>query len=141
MIAHALGQRINSKNQNDLVSDNIKDRVLTNESNAQDKSSEKYDPTKDSKESLPSKRNLNSRTRNTSSSSAASLNKRNDPTPVDKDLPQLSEDGKQGKSVSKDYMKKEHLGAAKRLFAHALGVHSGKDGSIPRSRNGERNKN
>lgn len=140
MIAHALGQRINTRNQSDLVSDSMENRVLIDESNAQDKNSENSDLTKDSEESLPPKRNLNSRTRNTSSSSAASLNKRNDAIPVVKNLPQLSQDGKQGKSVSKDYMKNEHLGAAKRMFAHALGVHSGKDGSIPRSRNGERNK-
>lgn len=134
MIAHALGQRIDhKKNQSDLVSDSMKERVLTDELNTQDKNCEKSDLTKDSEES--SRRNTNnSRTRNTSSSNAASLNKRNDQTPVDK---QCCEDGKQGQSASKDYMKKEHLGAAKRMFAHALGVHSGKDGSVPRSRVGK----
>ncbi|KAJ1409304.1 SUZ domain [Sesbania bispinosa] len=143
MIAHALGQRINTKNQNDLVGDSMKDRVLTGELNAQDKSSEteKSNLMKDSEESSHLRRNPNSRTRNTSSSKAASLHKRNDQTPVDKDSPQFSQDGKQGQSVNKDYMKKEHLGAAKRMFAHALGVHSGKDGSVPRSRSGETNKN
>ncbi|PNX74821.1 R3H domain-containing protein [Trifolium pratense] len=141
MIAHALGQRINTKNPNELVSDSTKDRVLTDELNPQDNNSEKSYPTKDYEESSPLRRH--SRTRNTgsSTSNAASLNKRNDQTPVNKDSPPLSRDGKQGESVSKEYMKKEHLGAAKRMFAHALGVHSGKDSSVPRSRNGENNKN
>ncbi|XP_045813067.1 R3H domain-containing protein 1-like isoform X2 [Trifolium pratense] len=141
MIAHALGQRINTKNPNELVSDSTKDRVLTDELNPQDNNSEKSYPTKDYEESSPLRRH--SRTRNTgsSTSNAASLNKRNDQTPVNKDSPPLSRDGKQGETVSKEYMKKEHLGAAKRMFAHALGVHSGKDSSVPRSRNGENNKN
>ncbi|CAJ2628399.1 unnamed protein product [Trifolium pratense] len=141
MIAHALGQRINTKNPNELVSDSTKDRVLTDELNPQDNNSEKSYPTKDYDESSPLRRH--SRTRNTgsSTSNAASLNKRNDQTPVNKDSPPLSRDGKQGETVSKEYMKKEHLGAAKRMFAHALGVHSGKDSSVPRSRNGENNKN
>ncbi|XP_061342649.1 uncharacterized protein LOC133288836 isoform X2 [Gastrolobium bilobum] len=141
MIAHALGQRIHTKNQNDLATDSMKDRVLTDELNDQDKNCEVSNLTKDSEESLHQRKNLNSGIRNTSSSNAASLNKRNDQTPVDKDLPQFSQDGKRGQSVSKDYMKKENLGAAKRMFAHALGVPSGKDGSVSRNRSGEIKKN
>ncbi|CAL5195540.1 unnamed protein product [Lathyrus oleraceus] len=133
MIAHALGQRINTKNPSELVT---KDRVLPDELNAQGKS----DHTKDSEVSLLRR---NSRTRNSSSSTsnATSPNKRNDQTPVNKNLLQLSQDGKQRQSVSKEHMKKEHLGAAKRMFAHALGVPSVKDGSVPRSGNGEKSKN
>ncbi|RDX83533.1 hypothetical protein CR513_35539, partial [Mucuna pruriens] len=141
MIAHALGQRIHTKNQNGLASDSMKDRVLTDELNAPDKNSEEPNLKKDSEESLHLRRNSNNRIRNTSSSNAASLNKRNDQTQLDKDLPQFSQDRKQGQSISKDYMKKEHLGAAKRMFAHALGVPSGKDGSVPRSKSGEVKKN
>ncbi|KAK8464760.1 hypothetical protein PHAVU_010G077712 [Phaseolus vulgaris] len=132
MIAHALGQRIHTKNQNGLATDSIKDRGLKDELNAQDKNSEVSNLTKDSEEFLHLRRNSNSRIRNTSSSNASSYNKRNDQTPVDKELPLFSQDRKQGQSVNKDYMKMEHLGAAKRMFAHALGVQSGKDGSVPR---------
>lgn len=132
MIAHALGQRIHAKDQNGLASDSMKDRVLTGEFNTQDKNSE---------EPIQLRRNSTGRIGNTSSSNAASLNKRNDRTPAEKDLPQFSQDGKGGHSVSEDYMKKEHLGAAKRMFAHALGVQSGKDRSVPRSRDGEIKKN
>ncbi|KAK7356776.1 hypothetical protein VNO80_16052 [Phaseolus coccineus] len=131
MIAHALGQRIHTKNQNDLATDSIKDRDLKDELNAQDKNSEVSNLTKDSEEFLHL-RNSNNRIRNTSSSNASSHNKRNDQTSIDKELPLFSQDRKQGQSVNKDYMKKEHLGAAKRMFAHALGVQSGKDGSVPR---------
>lgn len=137
MIAHALGQRIHTKNQNGVASDSTKDRVLTDELNAQGENSKESNLMEDSEESLRLGRNSNSRIRSTSSSNGASLNKRNDQTPADKDLPQSIHDGKQGRSVSKDDMKKEHIGAAKRMFAHALGVHSGKDGSVPRSRGGE----
>ncbi|KAK7278282.1 hypothetical protein RJT34_23308 [Clitoria ternatea] len=139
MIAHALGKKINTMNRNGL--DSMKDRVLTDELNAQDKNSEESNPRKDSEESVHVRRNSSSRIRNTSSSNEASINKRNDKTPGDKDLSQFSQDGKQGQITSKDYMKEEHLGAAKRMFAHALGVHSGKDGSVPRSRSGETKKN
>lgn len=141
MIAHALGQRINTKNPNELVSDGTNNRGFLDELNAQDKNSEKSDLAKDFEESLSLRKNSNSRTRNTGSSNAAPLNKRNGQTPVDKSSPPSSQAGKEGQSVSKECMKKEHLGAAKRMFAHALGVHSGKDGSVPRSRNGEKNKN
>ncbi|KAG4997649.1 hypothetical protein JHK85_029088 [Glycine max] len=141
MIAHALGQRIHTKNQNDLASDSMKDGVLTDELNAHDKNMEESTLKKVSEESSHLRGNSNNSIRNTSSSNAASLNKRNDQTTVDKDLPEFSQERKQGLSVSKDYIKKEHLGAAKRMFAHALGVHSGKDGSVPRSRSGEIKKN
>ncbi|KAG4908472.1 hypothetical protein AAZX31_20G206000 [Glycine max] len=140
MIAHALGQRIHTKNQNDLASDSMKDGVLTDELSAQDKNQEESTLKKVSEESSHLRGNSNNRIRN-NSSNAATLNKRKDQTTVDKDLPQFSAERKQGLSVSKDYMKKEHLGAAKRMFAHALGVHSGKDGSVPRSRSGEIKKN
>ncbi|KAK7269072.1 hypothetical protein RIF29_21788 [Crotalaria pallida] len=135
MIAHALGQRIHTKNQNGLPTDSMKDRELSDELNAQDKNSEESNLMGDRRT------NSNSRIGSTSSSNAALLNKSNHQTPTNKDLPQHSQDGKRGHSVSKDYMKKEHVGAAKRMFAHALGVQPGKDGSVPRSRSGETKKN
>ena len=112
----------------------MKDGILTDELSTQDKNMEESTLKKVSEESSHLRGNSNNSIRNTSSSNAASLNKRNDQTTVDKDLPQFSQERKQGLSVSKDYMKKEHLGATKRMFAHALGVHSRKDGSVPRSR-------
>ncbi|KAG4967961.1 hypothetical protein JHK87_033612 [Glycine soja] len=135
---HFLGSH--TKNQNDLASDSMKDGILTDELSTQDKNMEESILKKVSEESSHLRRNSNN-IRNTSSSNAASLNKRNDQTTVDKDLPLFSQERKQGLSVSKDYMKKEHLGVAKRMFARALGMHSGKDGSVPRSRSGEIKKN
>jgi len=141
MIAHALGQRIHTNNQNGLASDNMNDGGLKDELNARDKSSEVSNLTKDSEEILCLRRNPNNRIRNSSSSNASSNDKRNDQTPVHQELPLFSQDTKQGQTVNKDHMKKEHLGAAKRMFAHALGVQSGKDGSVPRNRIGEIKKN
>ncbi|CAJ1976320.1 unnamed protein product [Sphenostylis stenocarpa] len=139
MIAHALGQRIHTKNQNGLAGDSMKDRVITDEFNAQDKHREKSNLKIDSGEALHLRRNSNNRIRNISDSNTASL-RRNDQTAVDKDLLLFSQDRKQAQSLNKDYLKKEHLGAAKRMFAHALGVQSGKDGSVPR-KSGEIKKN
>ncbi|CAL0299983.1 unnamed protein product [Lupinus luteus] len=85
--------------------------------------------------------NSTSRIGNPSISNAALLNKRNHQIPTEKYLPQNSQDGKRGYSVSKDSMKMEHVGAAKRMFAHALGMQPGNDGSVPRSRNGGTKKN
>ncbi|XP_054800147.1 uncharacterized protein LOC129304492 isoform X2 [Prosopis cineraria] len=122
MIAHALGQSIHSKNQNGLPNNNMKDRVCTDVSDDQNKSSEESNLVEHSEESIHPKRNSNSRIRNDSSSNASSFNERND------DKPQVSQHVKHGNRASKvDYMKMEHLGAARRIFAHALGVHSGKD--------------
>ncbi|WVY96882.1 hypothetical protein V8G54_029033 [Vigna mungo] len=140
MIAHALGQRIHTKNQNGLASDSINDGSLKDELNVQDKNGEVSNLTKDSEEILCLRRNPN-RLRNSSSSNASSHNKRNDQKPVHEELPLFSQDTTQGQTVNKDYMKKEHLGAAKRMFAHALGVQSGKGGSVPRNRSGEIKKN
>ncbi|KAK4273618.1 hypothetical protein QN277_021985 [Acacia crassicarpa] len=128
MIAHALGQSIHSKNQNGMPNNNSKDIVCTDVSDDQDKNSEASNLVKDSEESICPKRNSNSRIRNDSSSNSSSFNERN------ADKPQVSQHVKHGNRASKDYMKMEHLGAARRIFAHALGVHSGKDAtSVSRS--------
>ncbi|CAL0321054.1 unnamed protein product [Lupinus luteus] len=131
MIAHALGKRIH----NGLARDGMKDKVVIDDFTAHDKNSEVSNLVEDLRTSPTSKIG------STSGSNAALLIKRNHQIPIDKDLQQNSQDGKHGHSVSKDYMKKEHIGAAKRMFAHALGVQPGKDGSVPRSRNGETKKN
>ena len=81
MIAHALGQRIHTKNQNDLASDSMKDGVLTDELSAQDKNQEESTLKKVSEESSHLRGNSNNRIRN-NSSNAATLNKRKDQTTV-----------------------------------------------------------
>ncbi|XP_028794153.1 R3H domain-containing protein 2-like, partial [Neltuma alba] len=121
MIAHALGQSIHSKNQNGLPTNNMKDRVCTDVSDDQDKNSQESNLVKGPEESIHPKRNSNSGIRNDSTSDSSSSNERN------ADKPQVSQHVKHGNRASKDYMKMEHLGAARRIFAHALGVHSGKD--------------
>ncbi|MED6159987.1 hypothetical protein PIB30_047354 [Stylosanthes scabra] len=138
MIAHALGRRMNVENQNGLASDSTKEKVLTDELNARRDNSAEPNPMENSEESIPQRRNSNSRIRNTSTSCGAAIKKRDDQTLVDKDFPQSTQDRKQAPKLSKDCMKEEHIGAAKRMFAHALGVNSG---TAPRSQDGESKKN
>ncbi|KAL1340045.1 uncharacterized protein LOC130948298 isoform X1 [Arachis stenosperma] len=138
MIAHALGRRMNTENQNVLASDSTKDKMLMDELNARRENGAEPNPMENSEESIPQRRNSNSRIRNTSTYGGAALNKRDDQTLLDKDFPKSTQDGKQAPKLSKDCMKEEHIGAAKRMFAHALGVHSG---TVPRSRDGETKKN
>lgn len=133
MIAHALGQSIHSKNQKDLPNDSMKDRMSTDIVHDQDQNSKESNPMENAEESIHLKRNSNSQIKNVSSSNASSFSERN----LDQNLSQVSQNEKHGNSVSKDDMKKEHLGAARRIFAHALGVPSGKDASVPRSRSRE----
>ncbi|KAL1341782.1 hypothetical protein HN51_028316 [Arachis hypogaea] len=138
MIAHALGRRMNTENPNVLASDSTKDKMLMDELNARRENGAGPNPMENSEESIPQRRNSNSRIRNTSTYGGAALNKRDDQTLLDKDFPKSTQDGKQAPKLSKDCMKEEHIGAAKRMFAHALGVHSG---TVPRSRDGETKKN
>ncbi|KAF7805264.1 R3H domain protein [Senna tora] len=132
MIAHALGQSIHSKNQNGLPNNCMKDRLISDIMHDRNRNSKDSNLMEDSKESVHLKRDSNSRVKNDSNSSASSINERKAGK-----ITQVSQNGKHGNSVDNDYMKKEHLGAAKRIFAHALGVHSGKDASVPRSRSRE----
>ncbi|KAI4350153.1 hypothetical protein L6164_010662 [Bauhinia variegata] len=135
MIAHALGQRIHPKKQTGSFENNVEYGGLTDELHVQDKNAKESNMTADSEDSMHLRRNSNSRARSTNSSNTSSLNKRDDQsqTPVKKVLPHVSHNGKHGNVVDKDYMRKEHLGAARRMFAHALGVQSGKDGFVSRS--------
>ena len=79
--------------------------------------------------------------RNASSCNALSHDKMIGQAVADKFPSHVSQNGKHMNSVDKEYMKKEHLGAAKRMFAHALGVQSGKDGYVSRSKSGESKQN
>lgn len=129
MIAHALGQSIHSKNQDGLPNNSMKDGMGTDVLHDQNKNSKESNRMEDSEESVEMKRNSVNRIRNDSSSNASSFDERN----VDK-LSEVSRSGKHGNGVSNDHIKRENFGAAKRIFAHALGVHPGKNASVSRSR-------
>ncbi|KAE8711575.1 N-terminal kinase-like protein-like isoform X1 [Hibiscus syriacus] len=137
MIAHALGQRINSCNQNDKARDS-KDQVQTNKPSIQDMDKADNDLRTETcqdtlleqgeNEDACSKANSNANEHSTLV--VCEKNVLVEPTqkrPTDTSIP-----GRTRSRVNKEFSK-EHLGAAKRMFANALGLHSAKD-----SRGGER---
>ena len=129
MIAHALGHRINPNNQVATIRDCKKHCGQT-------------DALETSQQTIfSSHQNMNFYGRvksNDKNSSGLSLSKSNTPQKLnDKISPHvsISQNGSSGNGVDKDYLKKEHLGAAKRMFANALGLQSGKDGFISKGNN------
>ncbi|KAK8657021.1 hypothetical protein V6N13_098955 [Hibiscus sabdariffa] len=124
MIAHALGQRINSSNQDNKARDS-KDQAQTNEPSTQDMDKA------DSNANVDACSKANSNANDHSTSVVCEKNVSDEPTPkrpTDVCIP-----GRTRTRVNKEYSKDEHLGAAKRMFANALGLRSAKD-----SRGGER---
>ncbi|XP_044483711.1 uncharacterized protein LOC123209649 isoform X2 [Mangifera indica] len=136
MIAHALGQKVKTRTQPDVTKDDKESAQLANEVNTQNNdkarpnsSSETYQETTSS----PG-RNTNFRGK-----PKGNLQKCRTPSQSDRTTTQEpaemrctngreSQHGRSKTSVSKEYSKAEHLGAAKRMFAQALGLHSAKDG-------------
>ncbi|GMI94219.1 hypothetical protein HRI_003091200 [Hibiscus trionum] len=138
MIAHALGQRINSCNQDDKGRDS-KDQAQTNEPSIQDTDKADNDLRTDACQDILlepgenvdacSKANSNANEHN--SSVFCEKNVSDEPTqkrPTDSSKPSRTRN-----RVNKEYSKEQQLGAAKRMFANALGLRSAKD-----SRGGER---
>ena len=134
MIAHALGQKINSCSQDDNARD-LKDHE-EQELNIQDKDkvdnnlrTETYQDTvfvPGLTVDVCSKANSNAHKRNASVVSERNIS--DEPSqerPTDASIP-----GRGRNRVNKGYTKEEHIGAAKRMFAHALGLRSAKDGVL-----------
>ena len=138
MIAHALGQRINPCNQVATLRDCKEHSGQTDALDIQCRDKvELQSPLELSQQTISSSgQNMNSYGRgksNDQNSSGSSLSKSKTPQKQTDKISSnvsVSRNGSSGIGVDKDYLKKEHLGAAKRLFAHALGLHSGKDGFI-----------
>lgn len=133
MIAHALGQNTSLRNEVAAVRDGTGHRVKTKELHVQEKG--KIEPNSSSEAFqgiafLPDK-NINSlgKTKsNNHGSSASSQGQRN----LHRVLVERGGTCNISKSQNltsrngiKDYSKEEHVGAAKRMFAHALGRHLG----------------
>ncbi|KAM3691270.1 hypothetical protein ACJW31_08G004000 [Castanea mollissima] len=129
MIAHALGHRINPNSQVATMRDCKKHFGQTDALEASQQTI------------FSSHQNMNFYGRvksNDKNSSGLSLSKSNTPQKLnDKISPHvsISKNGSSGNGIDKDYLKKEHLGAAKRMFANALGLQSGKDGCISKGNN------
>ena len=138
MIAHALGHRITPHNQTATLGDCKGHSGQTDAPDIQPGNKvEPKSPLEASQKtiSLPGQ-NMNSYGKlksNDKNSSGSSPSKSNmPPKQADKISPHvsISQNESSGNGVDKDYIKREHLGAAKRMFAHALGLQSGKDGLI-----------
>ncbi|KAK9291787.1 hypothetical protein L1049_019737 [Liquidambar formosana] len=146
MIAHALGQRIRPCNQVTLK-DNGEHERITEESSFQEKdkvvtdlSAEVYRETICKTKHDLSGQNLNllgkTKGSNPNSSASSHSERKVAQKPEDRKSTNggISRNGEHGLVVRKGNLKEEHLGAAKRMFAHALGLHSAKDGIISKCR-------
>jgi hypothetical protein len=133
MIAHALGQNTSLRNQGAAVRDGEGHRVKTKEHHVQEKG--KIEPNSSSEAFqgiafLPDK-NINSfgKTKsNNHGSCASSQGQRNSHQVLVERGGTCNISKSQnltGRNSTKDYSKEEHVGAAKRMFAHALGRHLG----------------
>lgn len=133
MIAHALGQNTSLRNQGAAVRDGTGHRVKTKEQHVQEKG--KIEPNSSSEAFqgiafLPDK-NINSfgtAKSNNHGSCASSQGQRNSHQVLVERGGTCNISKSQnltGRNGTKDYSKAEHVGAAKRMFAHALGRHLG----------------
>ncbi|XP_021818410.1 uncharacterized protein LOC110760457 isoform X1 [Prunus avium] len=133
MIAHALGQRINPSSQDSLHEDC---KVLgghASELNVQDKVEDEASLTveafqKEGNMNSCGEVKMNSRSNN---APPLILSERKTPKKQGDKISgggnSISQNGRSGHGVDEEYYKREHLGAAKRMFAHALGMRSGRN--------------
>ncbi|KAJ7978243.1 R3H domain containing protein [Quillaja saponaria] len=133
MIAHALGQRTHPKNQDILPRNGVNCGMLIED--VEDKNIRDSNLVEDSQQFAQVSRNSKGRMKNVDISNATSLGKTSAPQKqTNKTSADDTQNGRSRNSLNKEYLKKEHLGAAKRMFAHALGMPSGKDCYPSRSR-------
>ncbi|XWS65114.1 hypothetical protein CRYUN_Cryun05aG0062900 [Craigia yunnanensis] len=136
MIAHALGQKINSCSQDDNARDLKDHEGQPNELNIQDKGKVDNNSMTESYQNtffMPgqtvdaySKSNSNAHKHNASVVSERNVSDE----PAQKRPTDVSIPGRGQQRVNKGYSKEEQIGAAKRMFAHALGLRSAKDGVL-----------
>ncbi|KAA8533438.1 hypothetical protein F0562_031128 [Nyssa sinensis] len=134
MIAHALGQRINPSNQ--AVSPKS-----TKEYGEQNDERNIASPVLETSEetNILSGRKENSRGKPKLSERRSSAVSHTERKVSDKLVEKVStrvgipQTGRNQIRVQKDNLKEEHIGAAKRMFAHALGFQSAKDGILSKS--------
>ncbi|XWS57332.1 hypothetical protein CRYUN_Cryun09bG0165000 [Craigia yunnanensis] len=136
MIAHALGQKINSYSQDDNARDFKDHEGKPNELTIQDKDkvdnnlrTETYQDTVSViGQTVDAYGKANSDAHKHNASVVSEKNVSDEPAqkrPTDASIP-----GKGRNRVNKGYSKEEHMGAAKRMFAHALGLRSAKEGVL-----------
>ncbi|KAM1802546.1 hypothetical protein TB2_033248 [Malus domestica] len=131
MIAHALGQRISPSSQGSPHEDCKASGGQTDELRVQGNVVDEADLTAESFQHTVSlsNRDMNSRgevKNNHRSNSGPALTRSERKT----SQKQGDNNGRSGHGVDEEYIKREQVGAAKRMFANALGMRSGKNGSL-----------
>ncbi|TYH60245.1 hypothetical protein ES332_D08G280200v1 [Gossypium tomentosum] len=132
MIAHALGQRINLCNLDDSARD-LKDRGKTDEPSVHDtdkvdnnsRTETHQDAVLEQRKPVDACSKANSNTSKHNTSVVCERNVSDEQT--EKQPTNASIPGRSRNRVNKEYSKEEHLGAAKRMFANALGLRSATD--------------
>ncbi|KAJ8753648.1 hypothetical protein K2173_025639 [Erythroxylum novogranatense] len=131
MIAHALGKKMSPSNPDCGVRECEKSEVVTNELNTQAK--DKLDSSSSletSQEIISLPCNASVRANSWHDTSTSSLDqKEQDQERSEKNCTQIGKAHTSSCGSDEDYTKKEHLGAAKRMFAHALGLQPMRSGS------------
>ncbi|KAH9670875.1 R3H domain-containing protein [Citrus sinensis] len=135
MIAHALGQKMKSGDQDTAVRDEITNEKLANEINIRESdkagpntSLEAYQET-----TLLPGQNVNSLDKSNKKKGKSTVSSQSDRIAPQETSEKssngvsISRNGRSTNSSNKEYLKEERLGAAKRLFAHALGLQSARD--------------
>ncbi|XVE90514.1 hypothetical protein DITRI_Ditri20bG0084000 [Diplodiscus trichospermus] len=141
MIAHALGQKINSSRQDNNARDCKDHEEQPKELSIQDKDKFNNNLTTETDQdtvlvpcqTVDACGKANSSTHKHNASVVSERNVSDGPA---QKRPTDSIPGGGRNRVNKGYSKEEHIGAAKRMFAHALGLRSAKDADL--SKDGER---
>lgn len=134
MIAHALGQRINAYDQDTTLKDFSGSREETDDLNVKDKDKIELNLTqKTFGETLSlsgtSTKSSDEDKKDKKSTCALTQGERRAPQKQAEKVSSstsISRNGRDKSNVNEDHYKREHLGAAKRMFAHALGMQAGK---------------
>ncbi|XP_050382155.1 uncharacterized protein LOC126799082 [Argentina anserina] len=138
MIAHALGKRINPTSQDATYQDCNVSREQSDKLNIQAKVEAETNFLVEAFQQTvtPLDQNVNSRgevkkNNRSLNPSLLTLNERKTNQKQDEKsdaVSGISSNGRKGHGADEEDIKREHLGAAKRMFAHALGTRSGKNG-------------
>ncbi|XP_062004595.1 uncharacterized protein LOC133721869 isoform X1 [Rosa rugosa] len=139
MIAHALGKRINPSSQDATHEDCNASRGLSDKLNCQGKVEVETNLIVEAchQTLTPLDQNVNScgevkKNNRSLNASPPSLSERKTSQKQDDKISgavsSISQNGRKGHGADEEDIKREHLGAAKRMFAHALGMRSGKNG-------------
>lgn len=135
MIAHALGRRINAYNQDTALKEFSGSGEETDELNVEDKDKMELNLTQKTFEETLSLSGTRTKPcdevkNDKHCNHALSQSKRKAPQKQAEKVSSsagISQSGRDRSNVNEDHYKREHLGAAKRMFANALGMQSGKD--------------